>query len=61
MAKEKGFLKPVALGMLAGAALSAAAVSMSDSRARRAVRRQASRAAGAVSSVADELGQVLGK
>ena len=51
----------MALGMLAGAALSAAAVSMSDSRARRAVRRQASRAAGAVSSVADELGQVLGK
>ena len=37
MAKEKGFLTPMTFGMLAGAALSVAAISMSDSRARRAV------------------------
>ena len=61
MAKEEGFLTPMTFGMLAGAALSVAAISMSDSRARRAVRKQANRAVNTISNVADELGQVLGK
>ena len=55
MAKERGFLTPVTFGMLAGAALSIAAFSMTDSRARRAVRRQAGKAADAVSGMAEGL------
>lgn len=61
MAKEKGFLTPLTFGMLAGAALSVAAISMSDGRTRRTMRKQANRAANAINNVADELGQVLGK
>lgn len=55
MSKEKGFLTPMTFGMLAGAALSVAAISMSDGRARRAVRKKAGRAADAVTDVVDGL------
>ena len=61
MSKEKGFLTPMTFGMLAGAALSVAAISMSDSRARRAVRKKAGRAADAVSDVVDGLERTMGR
>ncbi len=61
MSKEKGFLTPMTFGMLAGAALSVAAISMSDSRARRAVRKQAGRAADALSDAVDGLERKMGR
>ncbi len=61
MAKGKGFAATMALGMMAGAALSVAAMSMTDARARRAVQKQAHRAMQTVNGMADELGQIIGK
>lgn len=57
----KGFFAPMTVGVLAGAALSVAVMGLSDSRGRRAVRKQANRAVNAVNDMADELGGIIGK
>ena len=61
MSKGKGFLTPMTFGVLTGAALSVAAFSMSNSRARKAVRKQANRAVNAIGDIADDLGNIISK
>ncbi len=61
MSKGKGFLTPMTFGLLTGAALSVAAFSMSSSRARKTVRKQAGRAVNAIGDIADDLGNIISK
>ena len=61
MSKGKGFLTPMTFGVLAGAALSVAAFTMSGNRTRNTMRRQMDRAKNAIGDIADDLGNIISK